>query len=174
MKKTSTPPTVAEQLEQAKDGWFYEFDMNRWIHVSEVDTKEKARKFVKKRNPFRVLFVLGNPAHVVRPEYTGLARWSHKHFVSYSLTIILLWTAMAIIGGVSIHNGIERVGSPLLYFPFIMTALLCFAPHVSIAIQYRKAAVDVLADYLCFAADSLKKGFIYDVTGDMLSCCSSV
>ena len=41
MKKTSTPPTVAGQLERAKDGWFYEFDMNRWIHVSEVDTKEK-------------------------------------------------------------------------------------------------------------------------------------
>ena len=46
MTKKRTPPTVAEQLEQAKDGRFYVFWLERWIHVSEVETEEKARQFL--------------------------------------------------------------------------------------------------------------------------------
>ena len=46
MLKKLTPPTVAEQLERAKDGWFYEFWLERWIHVSEVDTVEKANQLL--------------------------------------------------------------------------------------------------------------------------------
>lgn len=45
MKKNPCP-TVAEQLERAKDGWFYEFWLERWIHVSEVETAEKARQLL--------------------------------------------------------------------------------------------------------------------------------
>ena len=47
--KKNPYPTVAEQLERAKDGWFYEFSIKEWIHISQVETEEMTNQFLDEK-----------------------------------------------------------------------------------------------------------------------------
>lgn len=162
--KKNPYPTVAEQEKRAKDGWFYEFDLKQWIHVSQVETEEKARQVLKEKNPFRVWLLAWNPEYDVwYPNYTGLARLCSNHFRPLTIATVLACIIAGISGLILGHDHLEYV---ILFALFLIFCLLASASLVSMTVQERKAVIDEVAKTLCFTADELKNGVIYDVVGN--------
>ena len=166
MKKTSTPPTVAEQLEQAKDSWFYEFDLKQWIHVSQVETEEKAQKLVREKTRFQFWrFVNG----MFDTNMTGASAWvlNHQGFLVLwcsVLCLVVFFLPLVFGYGFSLYTFYaECVWARVVMWSLI---LLAYGPFAVWFAGGRKMDIRNTAEDIFSRAADLKNGIFYDVVGN--------
>ena len=160
MTKKHTPPTVAEQLERAKDGWFYEFPAKQWIHISQVETedarihffqetycKKRAAKFITWVDNFKKIagwpILLLNVIVFLLPLPFGYGSAYFMFFVEHTWARMLLLGTMVVTLTADILFALRIIlwrhfiGWPYRWYPFIRN-------HI----------------------DALKNGVIYDADGN--------
>lgn len=162
--------TVEEMEEKARQGYFWEYDLKEWLHISQVDTEEKARRLLKRRNPLRVAKVAENTCKDVETRLEGFCGWIYNHitvFLCVTALILLAAFLLPIIHGVSFvtfYN--ENVHVSIIMTVTMFIAMIIF---FNMELKTRKLDLDDASFILCTQAEDLKNGFYYDEFGRTLS-----
>lgn len=155
--------TIEEMEEKAKQGYFWESDLKEWLHISQVDTEEKVRRLLQRRNPIRVAKLAENTCKDIESRLKGFCGWIYNHVtVVLCVTALILLTAflLPIIHGVSFGTFYyEHVRVNVIMTAMIFIAMTIF---ISIELKIRKLDLDDATFVLYTEAENSKNGVYYD------------
>ena len=151
MTKKRTPPTVAEQLERAKDGWFYEFSIKEWIHISQVETEEMTNQFLDEK--------------VYCKKIIRFRNWLNNDFPKFYWTCILPYLVVTISFVLSEVPNLITIGTFLSYgLGAFLWGVILF--RIFDREPYGPFGMCDGTEMILSHADKLKNGFIYDAKGN--------